>query len=160
MSMHTEVTTPSDREVVITRRFAAPRQVVWDCHTKPELVRQWLLGPAGWTMPVCEIDLRVDGRYRYVWRRDSGEEMGLNGVYREIAAPARLVANESFDDDWTAGATLATTEFDAQGRYTTVTVTVVYASMQARDGALRTGMTQGVEQTYSRLDELLAAREP
>ncbi len=80
-----EITTPSDREIVMTRVFDAPRDLVFDAYTKPELLKRWLLGPRGWSMPVCEIDLRVGGAYRYVWRRDpDGNEMGMGGVYREI----------------------------------------------------------------------------
>src|SRR5207244_6018282 len=80
-----KVTTPSDRELVMMRMFDAPRGMVFDALTQPDLVRRWLLGPPGWTMPVCEIDLRVGGQYRYVWRRESnGKEMGMGGVYREI----------------------------------------------------------------------------
>ena len=157
MSTRLIVTTPSETEVVVTRRFAAPRQLVWDCHTKPELVRQWLLGPDGWTMPVCTIDLRVGGRYRYEWRHDGGERMGVSGVFRDIVAPARLVATETFDADWTGGETLVTSEFtEAHGR-TTLTMTVRYRSKDARDAALKTGMTDGMTKTYTRLDEVLAA---
>ena len=68
-----KVTTPTDREIVMTRVFDAPRGLVFDALTKPELVKRWLLGPPGWAMPVCEIDLKVGGAFRYVWRRDSEE---------------------------------------------------------------------------------------
>ena len=92
-----QITTPSDREIAMTRVFDAPRRLVFDAFTKPELVKQWLLGPPGWTMPVCEIDLRVGGQYRYVWRRESnGKEMGMGGVYKEISPPERLVSTESW----------------------------------------------------------------
>ena len=97
-----------DLELVMTRDFDAPRDLLWKCHTDPKLAPRWLLGPPGWTMPVCEIDLRVGGRYRYVWRNDDGREMGMDGVHREIAAPERLVTTETFDDDWTGGETLNT----------------------------------------------------
>src|SRR5437588_12693017 len=99
-----KLTTRGDREIVITRAFDAPRKRVFDAFTKPELVKQWLLGPPGWSMPVCEIDLRVGGKYRYVWRRDSdGTDMGMGGVYREIVAPERIVATEKFDQSWYSG---------------------------------------------------------
>src|SRR6266853_5205233 len=82
------LTTQGDREMVMTRAIDAPRRLVFGAFTKPELVKQWLLGPPGWSMPICEIDLRVGGVYRYVWRRDSdGSEMGMGGVYREIVSP-------------------------------------------------------------------------
>lgn len=157
MTRPLEIATPSDREVVITRDFDAPRDLVFDCHTKPDLVRRWLLGPPGWTMPVCDIDLRVGGRYRYVWRGPNGEDMGMGGVFREIVRPERIVTNELFDEDWTGGETLVTTVFTEQGGRTRSTVTVLYASNQAREGALATGMADGMESSYQHLDELLAA---
>src|ERR1700739_121052 len=99
-----QVKANADREIVMTRVFNAPRTLVFDAFTKPELLKQWLLGPPGWTMPVCEIDLRVGGAYRYVWRQISdGREMGMGGVYREIAAPVRVVATEKFDEAWYSG---------------------------------------------------------
>ena len=94
-----KVTTPSEREIVMTRVFDAPRQLLFEAHTKPDLVKRWLLGPPGWSMPVCEIDLRVGGKFRYVWRRDNdGTQMGMGGVYREIEAPERIVNTEKFDE--------------------------------------------------------------
>jgi len=99
-----KLTTPSDREIAMTRVFDAPRQLVFDAHTKPDLVRQWLLGPPGWSMPVCEMDVWVGGKYRYVWRHDrEGTEMGMGGVYREIVAPERIVNTEKFDESWYPG---------------------------------------------------------
>ena len=156
MARPLQIATPSDREVVITREFDAPRELVFDCHTKPDLVRLWLLGPPGWTMPTCEIDLRVGGRYRYVWRGPNGEEMGMGGVFREVARPERIASNERFDVDWTGGETLAATQFAEHDGRTVTTVTVLYASKEAREGALATGMTDGMEAGYQRLDELLA----
>jgi uncharacterized protein YndB with AHSA1/START domain len=97
MSNALNVTTLSDREILIARAFDAPRSLVFDCMSKPELVKRWLLGPPGWTMPVCEIDFRVGGRYRYVWRHSDGNEMGMGGVYREIVRPERIVHTERFD---------------------------------------------------------------
>jgi uncharacterized protein YndB with AHSA1/START domain len=152
-----EIATPSDREVVITRDFDAPRELVFDCHVKPELVRRWLLGPPGWTMPVCDIDLKVGGRYRYVWRGPNGEDLGVSGVFREIARPERLVTSELFDEDWTGGETLVTTVFTERNGGTRATLTVVYSSREAREGALATGMTEGMESSYQNLDALLAA---
>lgn len=152
------VTTPSDREVMITRGFDAPRALVFEAHTRPELVRRWLLGPIGWSMPVCDIDLRVGGKYRYVWKNDDGRTMGMGGTFREVAPPEKLVSNELFDDDWTGGETLVTTVFKETRGRTTVTTTVLYASKEARDGALRTGMADGLEAGYARLDELLAEK--
>lgn len=151
------ITMKSDREVEITRSFDAGRELVFDCHTKPALVRRWLTGPPGWTLPVCDIDLKVGGRYRYVWRSPEGTDMGMGGVFREIARPERLVTTELFDEDWTGGETLVTTRFDESNGVTTVTMTVLYASREAREGALATGMTEGMEMSYRNLDALLAA---
>lgn len=151
-----ELSMPSDREVQFTRLFNAPRALVWDCHTKPELVRRWMLGPPGWTMPVCEIDLRVGGRYRYVWRNEDGRDMPMGGVFRELAAPERMVSAELFDEDWTGGETVNTTVFSEIGSRTLMTLTVLYASQAARDGALKSGMMDGMEMGYAALDDLLA----
>ncbi len=94
-----KVTTPSVREIAMTREFNAPRQLVWDAHTKPELVWKWLLGPPGWSMPVCTIDLRVGGSYRYEWRNDSdGTTMAMGGTYKEVKPIERIVSTEKFDD--------------------------------------------------------------
>lgn len=147
-----------DRELVMTRTFDAPRHLVFDAFTKPELVKRWLLGPEGWSMPVCEIDLRVGGKYRYVWRKEkTGEEMGMGGEFREIAAPERIVNTEKFDEAWYPGESVVTTVLDEQGKKTTVTQTVLYESRQARDGVLKSPMESGVSASYNRLDNILAA---
>jgi uncharacterized protein YndB with AHSA1/START domain len=152
-----QVKANADREIVMTRRFDAPRSMVFDALTKPELVKRWLLGPPGWAMPVCEIDLRVGGTYRYVWRRDSdGTEMGCGGVYREIVVPERLVHTERFDQPWYPGESLITTVLNEQGGRTTMTATMLYESRDARDGILKSGMESGVAASYDRLAELLA----
>jgi uncharacterized protein YndB with AHSA1/START domain len=149
------VTTPSDGEIAMTRVFDAPRKLVFDAWTKPELVRRWLLGPPGWTMPVCEIDLRVGGAYRFEWLGQDGTRMGMGGVYREIVIPERIVNTQLFDVDWTGGETVGTLLFTEQGGKTTLTNSVLYSSREARDAALRTRMAEGVEAGYARLDEIL-----
>ena len=151
------VTLPSDTEVQVDREFNAPRALVFDAFTKPELVRQWLLGPDGWTMPVCEIDLRVGGKYRYVWKKEStGHEMGMGGEFREVLRPARVVATEKFDDAWYPGEALNTTVFNEHGGVTKVSLTVRYESKEARDTASRSGMEKGMMAGYDRLEQLLA----
>lgn len=151
-----KLTTRGDREIVITRAFDAPRKLIFDAHTKPELVKQWLLGPDGWSMPVCEIDLKVGGKYRYVWRRDKdGTEMGMGGVYREIVAPERLVATEKFDQSWYPGEAVGTFVLVEQGGKTTLTQTMLYESREARDSVLKSGMEKGVVASYDRLAKLL-----
>lgn len=149
------LTTEGDREIKIVREFNAPRQLIYDCHTKEELVRKWLLGPPGWTMPVCEIDARVDGKYRYVWRKSAGEEMGMGGVFKELAEPERIVNTQLFDQDWTGGETLGTTVLTETSGRTKLEQTVLYPSKEAREAALSTGMTQGMEMGYQKLDALL-----
>lgn len=151
------VLTPSDREIEISRDFQAPSQLVFDAFTKPELVRRWLLGPEGWTMPVCEIDLRVGGRYRYIWRKNGVPDMGMGGVFREIVAPRLLVATEKFDESWYPGEALNTTIFVQRGEITKATITVLYESQQARDTAARSGMEHGMAAGYDRLEQLLAS---
>src|SRR5688572_30084511 len=91
------VTTSTDREIVLTREFDAPRELVFDAMNNPELLKRWLLGPPGWTMPVCEIDARVGGVFRHVWRNTDGTEMAMRGVYREVVPPERVVRTESFE---------------------------------------------------------------
>jgi uncharacterized protein YndB with AHSA1/START domain len=152
-----QVTTPTEREIVMTRVFNAPRHLVFDAWTKPELVKRWLLGPPGWSMPVCEIDLKVGGRYRFVWRKEDGTEMGMGGVYREIVAPERIVNTELFDEDWTGGETVGTLLLTERDGRTTVTQTVLYPSQEIRDAVLKTGMADGVAVSYDRLEELLAS---
>ncbi|HEY8174338.1 MAG TPA: SRPBCC domain-containing protein, partial [Gemmatimonadaceae bacterium] len=123
-----QITTPSDREIAMTRVFDAPRGMVWDAFTKPELIKRWLGVRAGWTMPVCEVDLKVGGKYRYVWRGPKGNEMGMGGVFREIKRPERMVATEKFDEAWYPGDAMDTQTFVEKGGKTTVTTAVLYAS--------------------------------
>jgi len=154
-----KLTTPTEREIVMTRIFDAPRRLVFDALSKPELVKQWLLGPPGWTMPVCEIDLRVGGAYRYVWRHASGKEMGMGGIYREIVPQERLVCTELFDEAWYPGEALVTTILAEQGGRTTLTSTMLYVSQETRDAVLKSGMERGVAASYDRLEELLVSIE-
>lgn len=151
-----KVAARGDREIMMTREFNAPRRLVFDAFTKPELVKQWLLGPPGWSMPICEIDLKVGGAYRYVWRRDSdGTEMGMGGVYREVVPPARIVSTEVFDKAWYPGEALGTIVLSEQGGKTTVTQSVLYQSREARDGVLKSDMESGVSASYQRLAHLV-----
>lgn len=152
-----QVTTPSDREILMTRVFDAPRRLVWDAHTKPELLKRWLGVHNGWILAVCDLDLRVGGRYRFVWRNPKGTEMGMGGAYREILAPERMVATEKFDESWYPGEALDTTVMTEREGRTTVTVTVRYESKEARDGVLKSPMKEGMEIGYNTLAELLAS---
>jgi uncharacterized protein YndB with AHSA1/START domain len=152
-----QVTTPSEREIAMTRVFDAPRSLVFDAWTKPELLRRWLGVRAGWSMAVCEVDLKVGGAYRFVWRGPDGAEMGMGGVYREILPPERLVATELFDDSWYAGEALDTTVLVEEDGKTTVTTTVLYESQETRDAVLESGMERGVAESYDTLAEYLAS---
>ncbi len=156
-----KITTPTDREILITRVFDAPRNMVWDAMSKPELLKRWLFGPDGWSMVVCDDDLRVGGAFRWVWRGPGGAEMAMRGVYREIVPPERVVRTESFEFgcDPQAGEQLATLVLTEQGGKTTLTLTVLYPSKAARDGAIASGMERGLAAGYDRLEELLASAE-
>jgi uncharacterized protein YndB with AHSA1/START domain len=151
-----KITTPSDRELVMMRTFDAPRPLVWDAFTRPELLKRWFFGPDDWELAVCEIDLRVGGKYRYVWRRrTSGVEMGMGGEYREVAAPQRLVATERFDDSWYPGEAVGTFELSEAGGKTTLKQTMLYESKDARDAVVRSPMESGVRAGYDRLEQML-----
>lgn len=152
-----KVTTPSDLEIAVERKFNSPRKLVFEAFTKPELVKRWLFGPDEWPMVECKIDLRVGGAYRYVWRNKEKGDMGLSGVYREITPPTRIVHTEKFDQGWPGGDVVVTTVFVEQGGQTIVTATVLCSSKEARDGALKSGMIGGWSRCYERLDTLLAA---
>ena len=146
-------TTPSDLEIVMTRVVDAPRRLVFEVHTSPAHLPHWMLGPEGWTMPVCQIDLRPGGAWHFVWRRADGTEMAMRGVYQEIVPPELLVSTESWGGDWPETLnTLVLTEEDGK---TTITQRVLYPSKEARDAALKTGMLEGASQGFARLDEYL-----
>jgi uncharacterized protein YndB with AHSA1/START domain len=149
------VTTPSDREIVMTRTLDAPRELVFDAWTKPELLKRWLYGPDDWPFAVCEVDLRVGGTLRFEWRHRGGGVMALSGVYREIVPFERLVFTEVFDEDWTGGETLVTMTFIEHDGKTAVTQSILYSSRAARDGALKTAMEEGMAMSYNRLAEQL-----
>jgi uncharacterized protein YndB with AHSA1/START domain len=148
--------TPGDREIVIERAFDANRDQVWRALTEPRLVRRWMLGPPGWAMPVCEIDLTVGGHMRVEWANGDGRTMGMTSVFREIAPPDRLVATELFDEDWTGGETVVTQSLHDEGAGTILRTHILYASQEARDGAKMSGMTTGMEAGYERLDAMFA----
>ncbi|MBX9624237.1 MAG: SRPBCC family protein [Gemmataceae bacterium] len=151
------VTASGDREVVIARAFDAPRERVWAAYTTPGLLRRWLSGLPGWSLAVCEIDLRPGGKYRYVWRGPDEAEMGMGGVYREVAPPDRLVATERFDQAWYPGEGLFTLVLTEEGGVTRLTQTMRYESTEARDAVLKSPMEQGLAMGFDRLAGMLAA---
>lgn len=148
-------TTPSDVEVAVTRTFDAPQQLVFEAFTRPEHIVHWMLGPDGWTMPVCEVDPRAGGRWHMVWRRADGTEMEMTGTYVEVTPFSRLVQTESWGDDWPAS--LNTTTFTASGSRTVVVHTMKFPDTEARDRAMATGMTSGADTSYDRLETYLAS---
>lgn len=161
-----EVFLPSDTEVRVTRSFKAPRALVWQAHTEPKLLQRWMAGYPGWSMPVCEMDVRVGGRYRWRWRSDeNGAEFGFFGEFQEVDAPATLTQVEYFDGGDAGDVTGAMpannpsinrTTFSETDGITTLVVLIDYGSKAARDAAISTGMTDGMEFSYARLDALYA----
>ena len=156
-----QVVLPSEREVKVTRSFRAPRALVYRAYTEPQLVQRWLLGPPGWSMPVCEMDVRVGGRYRWRWRSDQdGSEFGFAGTFREVQPASRLVHTEAYDPGTVGGGfpdkdAIVTVSFTEEAGVTTVTTLIDFGSKEARDAAIATGMTDGMEQSYQLLDRLL-----
>jgi uncharacterized protein YndB with AHSA1/START domain len=151
------VTTPSDLEVALTRDFQAPRPLVFDALTRPELIRQWLGIHGTWQWVACEVDLRVGGAYRYAWRNAKGRELGMGGTFLEIVRPERLVNTERFDDPWYEGEALVTAVLTERDGWTTLTSTVRAQTREARDAILRSGMDTGVAAAYDTLERVLAA---
>lgn len=149
----TTYTTPSEREFAMTRVFDAPRELVFAALTSPEHVPHWMLGPDGWSMTVCEIDLRPGGAWRFAWRRDDGTELELSGEYREIVPPERVVQTESWGGGW-AETVNTLTLIEEDGR-TTMTQTMLYPSQEARDAAFQTGMKDGATMSFDRLASYL-----
>jgi uncharacterized protein YndB with AHSA1/START domain len=148
-----KVTLPSEREIVLTRVFDAPRHMIYDAWTKPELLKRWF-GPRGWSLEVCDIDLKVGGKWRFVLRGPDGREMGMRGVYRELVPPERDVHTESFDDF--PGESIVTGVLVEMDGKTTMTATILYPSQEVRDAVLKSGIEHGAAETYDRLAEMLA----
>jgi len=158
MTIHPEMTVALEGEtdVVVTRAFGAPPFLVYRAFAEPALVRQWMLGPDGWDMPVCEIDLRPGGAYRYRWKnRETGAEFGFVGTFNEIEPNRRIVQSER--PDWNADMppALNTMVLQARGGATLCTLRMHYASPEIRKTVLETGMTDGMRTTYNRLDDIL-----
>jgi uncharacterized protein YndB with AHSA1/START domain len=154
-----KVATSGDREILITRTFDAPRHLVFEAMTEPELLKRWLWGPPGWEMVECESDLRVGGGFRHVWRCNDGAEMSMRGVYREIVPPERIVRTETFEFgcEAQAGEQVGTLVLADRGDTTALSLTVFFPSKEARDAAIASGMERGVAASYDRLEEILAA---
>ena len=157
-----KVETPNDRDIVVTRIFSAPADLIFKCNTVTEYIQQWMLGPDGWYMPVCEVDLRVGGGYHYVWREnDSDNQFGSRGVYKEINAPEYIVNTERMygfpgEVEGPDGEALCTLSFTERDGKTTLTSTIRFANSNIRDGALASGMTDGMNKSYDRMEAFIA----
>ena len=153
---------PSDTEVLVKRSFDAPVKLVWRAYTEPDLMRRWCSGHAGWSMPVCEMDMRVGGQYRWRWRSDeNGQEFGFTGEVLEVVPHARIVHTQIYDPGdlgipMGSEPSIVTVTFQEAGGITNMTTTIKFASKADRDEAFATGMTDGMEMSYKRLDGVLA----
>jgi uncharacterized protein (TIGR03086 family) len=148
-----------DREIVMTRAFKAPRPLVFDAMTRPELVSRWLGVFGDYYMAECEIDLQIGGTYRYVWRGPNDFRLGMRGVFREITPPERLIATEAFEESWYPGEALNTAVFTEQHGQTIVTTTTLFETGEGRDAAMQSGMEKGVSAGYDNLDLVLASEQ-
>jgi uncharacterized protein YndB with AHSA1/START domain len=149
-----KVTTPSDREIVLTRLFDAPARLVFEAMTKPEHVKRWWgILDEGHSVPVCEIDLRPGGRWRFVGRGPKGE-YSFYGVYREVAPPSRLVFTEIFEP-YPDAESVVTSVFTEEGGKTRLTASCLYPSREVRDTVIQSGMEGGAAISYDRLEDVV-----
>jgi|SRR6185503_17111996 len=153
-----EVKAQGDREILVTRAFDAPRELLYQAYTRPELLKRWLGAFAGWSLDVCDMDLVVGGAYRWVWRKEGGGEMGISGVYREVSPPARIVCTEKFDESWYPGEGLVRVDFLETGPGTsTLQLTLRYESQAARDGVIKSPMETGLAASYDALERVVTS---
>jgi uncharacterized protein YndB with AHSA1/START domain len=152
-----KVAAQGDREILVTRAFDAPRAMVFEAYTRPELIKRWLGAHAGWSLDVCEVDLVVGGAYRWLWRGPDGAQMGISGRYLELAPPDRLVCTEKFDEAWYAGEGIVTVDFIEESGRTTLQLTLRYESAAARDGVLKSPMETGLAASYDALEAVVTA---
>ena len=158
-----EASLPSDTEVLVKRSFDAPAKLVWRAYMEPDLMRRWCGATPGWSMPVCEMDMRVGGRYRWRWRSDeNGQEFGFTGEILEVALHSKIVHTQIYDaGDCAFGSmggepSIVTVTFNETNGITNVATSIKYASKADRDAAMSTGMTDGMEMSYQSLDGVLA----
>jgi uncharacterized protein YndB with AHSA1/START domain len=154
-----QISTPTDTTIVLTRTFQASRRLVWEAMTDPARMRRWMLPPPGWTMTVCEVEARVGGALRLAWKsEDADPVMTLHGVFTEFAPHERMAHTETMKlgSGESIGSLLEAHEFAEKRGVTTMRITQTYDSKDARDGALASGMDQGMEAGYQQLDALFA----
>jgi uncharacterized protein YndB with AHSA1/START domain len=154
-----QISTPIDTAIILTRTFNAPRRLVWEAMFTPDKMRRWMLPPPGWTMTVCECDARLNGALKLAWKNDDADPvMTLQGVFTEVVPHERIVHTETMamGTGETVGSLVETHEFAENGGVTTMRITQKYESKEARDGALASGMDQGMEAGYQKLDAVLA----
>ncbi len=158
-----EVSTPSDREVLVKRSFDAPVNLVWQAYTDPEFMRRWLTAMPGWSMPVCEMATHVGGKYRWRWRSEDGQEFGFTGEILEVELHSKIAHTQIYDpgngDFGSMGGepSIITVTFNETKGVTNVTTSIKFASQADRDAAMSTGMTDGMEMSYKQLDAVLSA---
>ena len=153
-----QVSTPTDTAIVLTRRFHAPRRLVWQAMFIPDKMRRWMVPPPGWTMMACECDACVGGAIRLGWKgEDAASVMTIYGVFTEVAPHQRMVHTEAMvmGSGEMIGALVETHEYAEEDGVTTMRITQVYGSKDARDAAVSSGMEQGMEAGYAQLDLLL-----
>jgi uncharacterized protein YndB with AHSA1/START domain len=156
------ISTPTDTTIVLTRTFRAPRRLVWEAMFTPEKMRRWMLPPPDWAMTVCECDARVAGALRLVWKNAEADPfMSLHGVFTDVVVPERIVHTEIMltGSGQPAGSQVETHEFAEADGVTTMRITQVHLSKEARDGAVACGMDEGMQAGFVRLEEMLVGRE-
>jgi uncharacterized protein YndB with AHSA1/START domain len=141
-------------EIEITRSFDAPRQMVFDCFIKPELLRKWMIGPDGWSFTECKVDLRVRGKFRFVWQNTEGLKMGVSGVYKEVRSPEKLVHTELVEPGPANAETVATLSLEEMNGKTFMRNSVRYQSNSLRDAAWNHNLEEGMAFGYHRLETL------
>ncbi|QEG39333.1 SRPBCC domain-containing protein [Roseimaritima ulvae] len=156
------INTPTNTQVEVVRSFAGPAASVWKPFTDADLVRRWMLGPPGWSMPICELDFRVGGKYHNVFRNEAdGSEIAMHGEFRVIETLNKIVQDEKHtvgrSAENTGHETVVTITFQETNRGTTVSTLIEYPSQEARDQALASGMGAAMEMGYRRIDELIVA---
>lgn len=150
-----KVIAANEREIEVTRTFEAPRKLVFDCWTKPELLKMWMKGPDDWAFATCKVDLRIRGKFHFVWRNVDGVEVGIGGVYKEVIVPERIVNTELLDADKTGRESISTLVLVENAGKTSLKNTVIYPSKEIRDTTLNSKLEAGLAIGYDRLEQVL-----